>query len=94
MLAWWLWRKLGSVPRAAVEHRGASPLARALVWGFLAGAGVLAAAESLIGWQGAVSDLVAVRQAAKIAGAAAMQGVLGAALGYCVIWKVWLRNLS
>jgi hypothetical protein len=90
VLAWWIWRKLRAAPVAGTGATKLSPAMRACAWMLLLAAGALAAAASAGEWP-VSPDLSAIRQFVKTAAGAALQGLVGAVILYCLGWKLRAR---
>ena len=88
VLAWWLWRKLGSAPVSPPQEPEISPSARAWVWALLLAVTAASAGWSAYDWPAMNLDLATLRKIARMAASAALQGFAVAALLCCAAWKL------
>jgi Domain of unknown function (DUF4184) len=88
VLAWWLWRRLGSAPLSPPQEPDISPAVRAWVWALLLAVTAASAGWSAYDWPAMNFDLATLRKIARTAASAALQGFAVAAVTYCAAWKL------
>ena len=91
-LAYWLSRKLRAVAPCLPDEVTLSPTARRWAWSLLLSASVVSVAASIADWPSISLELATLKQIARSASAAALQGLALATALYCAAWK--LRSIT